>query len=106
LAISTPEYTADKEVYLQELLNYSSTNYEATTRQNALEYLINFGFINEAVLKNLVNATTHHMWQFSKFGRENIRILLKNPEMRTAFQSILPALNEKEQFQLNRLLKE
>lgn len=106
LAISTQEYTTNKETYLKELVNYSSTNYEATTRQNALEYLINFDVINEAVLKNLVNATTHHTWQFSKFGRENIRVLLKNPEIRTTFQTILPSLNEKEQFQLNRLLKE
>lgn len=106
LAIETPEYGANKETYLQELLNYSSPNYEATTRQNALEYLINFRVINEEVLKNLVNATTHHMWQFSKYGRDNIRVLLKNPEMKIAFQSILPNLNEKEQFQLNRLLKE
>jgi aminopeptidase N len=106
LAISTPEYAANKEKYLQELINYSSPNYEATTRQNALEYLINFNVINEAVLKNLVNSTTHHMWQFSKFGRDNIRLLLKTPEIRTAFQTILPSLNEKEQFQLDRLLKE
>jgi aminopeptidase N len=106
LAVSTPQYAANKETYLQELVNYSSPNYEATTRQNALEYLINFNVINEAVLKNLVNATTHHMWQFSKFGRENIRLLLKNPEIRLTFQTILSNLNEKEQFQLDRLLKE
>jgi aminopeptidase N len=106
LAVSTPEYAAYKETYLEELINYSSHNYEATTRQNALEYLINFNVVNEVVLKNLVNATTHHMWQFSKFGRENIRILLKNPEIRIAFQTILLSLNEKEQFQLDRLLKE
>jgi aminopeptidase N len=106
LAIATPEYATNKEKYFQELLNYSSPNYEATTRQNALEYLINFNVINEAVLRNLVNATTHHMWQFSKFGRDNIRLLLKNPEIRIIFQRILPDLNEKEQFQLNRLLKE
>ena len=106
LAISTPEYATNKEAYIQELVNYSSPNYEATTRQNALEYLINFNVINEAVLRNLVNATTHHMWQFSKFGRENIRVLLKNPEIRTSFQTIFTSLNEKEQFQLDRLLKE
>jgi aminopeptidase N len=106
LAVSTSEYIANKEIYLQELVNYSSPNYEATTRQNALEYLINFNVINDAVLKNLVNATTHHMWQFSKFGRENIRVLLKNPEIRTSFQMILPSLNEKEHFQLDRLIKE
>jgi aminopeptidase N len=106
LAVSTPEYATYKEKYIQELVNYSSPNYEATTRQNALEYLIDFNVINEAVLKNLVNATTHHMWQFSKFGRDNIRILLKKPEIRIMFQTILPRLNEKEQFQLDRLLKE
>jgi aminopeptidase N len=106
LAISTPEYAASKETYLQELVDYSSPKYEATTRQNALEYLINFNVINEDVLKNLVNATTHHMWQFSKFGRDNIRHLLKTPEIRATFQIILPSLNEKEQFQLDRLLKE
>nr|WP_315252072.1 M1 family metallopeptidase [uncultured Flavobacterium sp.] len=105
LAVSTPEYTANKETYIQELVDYSSPKYEATTRQNALEYLLNFSIINEAILKNLVNATTHHMWQFSKFGRDSIRILLKNPEIRSAFQTILPSLNEKEQFQLDRLLK-
>jgi len=106
LAVSTPEYATNKEAYIQELVNYSSPNYEATTRQNALEYLINFNVINEAVLRNLVNATTHHMWQFSKFGRENIRVLLKNTEIRSSFQTIFPSLNEKEQFQLDRLLKE
>jgi aminopeptidase N len=106
LAVSTPEYVSNKEANIQELVNYFSVKYEATTRQNALEYLLNFNIINEPILKNLVNATTHHMWQFSKFGRDNIRILLKNPEIRNTFQNILPSLNEKEQFQLDRLLKE
>jgi aminopeptidase N len=46
-----------------ELIHYSSINYEANTRQNALEKLIAFKIINDVVLKNLVNATTHHMWQ-------------------------------------------
>jgi aminopeptidase N len=106
LALSTADYSANTEVLIKELIAYSSPNFEATTRQNALEKLIDFQFINDEVLKNLVNATTHHMWQFSKFGRDTIRILLKNPEMRVAFERVLPDLNEKEQFQLNRLLKE
>lgn len=106
LALSTPEYSTNKEILINELIGYSSSNFEATTRQNALEDLLAFHLINDAVLKNLVNATTHHMWQFSKFGRDNIRILLKNKEMRTSFERILPNLSEVEQFQLNRLLKE
>tara|TARA_R110000868_G_scaffold27909_3_gene105226 strand:+ start:5692 stop:7755 length:2064 start_codon:yes stop_codon:yes gene_type:complete len=106
LALSTTDYSVDKKALTEELINYSSTNYEAITRQNALEKLIAFQLIDDVVLKNLVNATTHHMWQFSKFGRDNIRLLLKNPEMRTSFEKVLPSLNESEYFQLNRLLKE
>jgi aminopeptidase N len=45
------------------------------------------------------------MWQFSKFGRDNLRKLLINP-MRVSLERIVPDLNEAEQFQLNRLLKE
>jgi len=106
LAIATPEYETKKEHYLQELIQYSSTAYETTTRQNALENLLVFDTINQEVLKNLVNATTHHMWQFSKFGRENIRLLIKKPKFKEEFYLLLPTLNEKEKIQLERLLKE
>ena len=106
LALSTAEYSSNKEILVNELIDYSSPNFEAITRQNAFEKLIAFHLINDMVLKNLVNATTHHMWQFSKFGRENIRTLIKNQEMRVSFKRILPDLEENEQFQLNRLLNE
>jgi aminopeptidase N len=106
LAIETPSYTKNNDEAFQELIDYSSSSFETTIRQNALEKLIKFHFTNDVVLKNLTNATMHHLWQFSKFGRDNIRTLLKNQEMRISFERILPDLNEKEQFQLNRLLKE
>ena len=106
LALSTPNYPLDKQALETELIQYSSINYEANTRQNALEKLLAFKIINDIVLKNLVNATTHHMWQFTKFGRDNLRKLLINPEMRVSLERIVPDLNEAEQFQLNRLLKE
>ena len=106
LALNTSSYVENKELLINELIGYSSINYVATTRQNALENLITFQLINDTVLKNLVNATTHHMWQFSKFGRDTIRKLLKAKEMRVSFERILPGLNENEQFQLERLLKE
>jgi len=104
LVLMTPEYAANKQDIINELMSYSSEKYEATTRQNALEKLIGFQIINDTVLINLVKSTTHHMWQFSKFGRDNIRTLLKNQEYKDSFVRILPSLDEKEQFQLNRLL--
>jgi aminopeptidase N len=106
LAIETPDYIKNKDEAVKELIGYSSSNFESTIRKNALKKLIEFHFTNDVVLKNLTNTTTHHLWQFSKFGRDNIRTLLKNQEMRISFERILPDLNEKEQFQLNRLLKE
>ncbi|MHC0441769.1 M1 family metallopeptidase [Flavobacterium sp. 3-210] len=106
LALSTPNYASNPDELVTELIDFSSTKYEATTRQNALEKLIAFKIINDQVLSNLVASTTHHMWQFSKFGRDTIRLLLKNSDMRASFERILPNLTPDEQFQLNRLLKE
>ena len=106
LALTTPSYTNDRQAIENELVNYASPNFEANIRQSAIEKLISFNMINDIVLKNLVNAATHHMWQFSKFGRDNLRTLLKNPERRTSLEQIVPTLNEAEQFQLIRLLKE
>lgn len=106
LALMTTDYVTDKTILIDELIDYSSEKYEATTRQNALEKLIGFKIINQTVLINLVKATTHHMWQFSKFGRDTIRTLLKNQVYRDSFVQIITNLNEKEQFQLNRLLNE
>ncbi|MTH16654.1 M1 family metallopeptidase [Flavobacterium sp. LC2016-01] len=106
LALSTSNYADNPDELVAELIGFSSTKYEATTRQNALEKLIAFKIINDQVLSNLVSSTTHHMWQFSKFGRDTIRMLLKNSEMRASFERILPNLTPDEQFQLNRLLKE
>ena len=106
LALTTPSYANDRQAIENELVNYASPNFESNIRQSAIEKLISFNMINDIVLKNLVNAATHHMWQFSKFGRDNLRTLLKNPERRTSLEQIVPTLNEAEQFQLIRLLKE
>jgi aminopeptidase N len=106
LALSTANYSDNPEALISELIAFSSTKYEASTRQNTLEKLIAFKIINDQVLSNLIGATTHHMWQFSKFGRDTIRLLLKNPEMRALFNRILPNLTPDEHFQLDRLLKE
>lgn len=106
LALNTPNYSTDTASLAKELIQYSSLDFEASTRQNALESLIGFQIITPEVLHNLVNATTHHLWQFSKYGRDNIRKLLKDPKYRAAFEELLPVLNENEKFQLNRLLVE
>ena len=53
LALSTDDYPADRKILIEELIAYSSSNFEAATRESALEKLIAFHLINDTVLKNL-----------------------------------------------------
>jgi aminopeptidase N len=50
--------------------------------------LIGFKLINDAVLKTWL-MRPRIIWQFSKFGRDNIRKLLKDKEMALSFERIL-----------------
>jgi aminopeptidase N len=107
LALGTKEYELDKKTkFYDELLSYCSPKYESSIRQNALENVL---FINEKdknVLPFLVNSLTSHKWQFSKFGREKIRLLLKNQNVRSYFETLLLELSDNEKVQLQRLLSE
>ena len=89
-----------------ELQDYAGPGYESTVRQNALANLLYLGNPDPVVLQNLVNATSHHKWQFSKFGRDNIRKLLKKEGYRSQFESLLPQLPEAERKRLEGILAE
>lgn len=98
--------TAEKEKLYAELQDYAGPGYESTVRQNALANLLYLGNPDPVVLQNLVNATSHHKWQFSKFGRDNIRKLLKKEGYRSQFESLLPQLPEAERKRLEGILAE
>jgi len=98
--------TAEKEKYYSELQAYAGTEYESTVRINALANLLYLGKPDPVVLLNLVNATSHHKWQFAKFGRDSIRKLLKKEGYRAQFESLLPQLPEAERKRLEGLLAE
>jgi aminopeptidase N len=89
---------------LSELIQYTSPNYESSIRQNAFESLLSNYTENKEVLKNLVNATTHHKWQFTKYARDKIRELIKNEKYLNQFKMLLSELSIEEQNQLNKLL--
>lgn len=83
LAMNTENILAQTQLECYEkLLDYASTNYESSVRQNALELLLQLNPNDEKVIALLFQTTTHHKWQFTKFGREAIRKLLKNTEYR------------------------
>lgn len=91
--------------YLRELIAYTSPKYESSIRQNALENFLSMYPKNTEVLKNLVNGSTHHKWQFVKYCRDEIRSLVKNDQIKEIFKKILPELSENEQIQLKRILE-
>ena len=98
--------TSQYSQYYYELLDYTSPKYESSIRQNALEYALSIEPKSLLILKNLVNATTHHKWQMVKYARDTIRLLLKKESYRELFTSLLPDLSEPEKVQLQRLLDE
>lgn len=98
--------TDKKSIYWNELLDYTSPKYESSIRQNAIENVLQIAPKNEILLRNLVNATTHHKWQFVKFGRDTIRELLQKDDFVNSFNQLLDSLSDNEKSQLTKLLKE
>lgn len=96
-----------KQNYFNELVDYTSSKYESSIRQNAFSAAFQAKQpIDDVVLKNLVNATSHHKWQITKFARDYIRNLLKTPLYREKFENLLSDLPENDKNQLQKLLNE
>ncbi|MFN7043983.1 MAG: M1 family metallopeptidase [Flavobacterium sp.] len=72
-----------------QLLDFASENHESSVRQNALELLLQLNPNDEKVIELLFKTTVHHKWQFTKFGRDNVRLLLKKPEYRTIVEKLV-----------------
>ncbi|WP_035483102.1 M1 family metallopeptidase [Gaetbulibacter saemankumensis] len=71
LALNTEGYDViNTSRYFNELVGYTSAIYSAEIRRNAFQYLTWMNSCNDACLKNLVEATKHHSWQFSKFAKQ------------------------------------
>lgn len=81
-----------KKVALHKLESYMQLPNDATTREMALETAFQLEITNETVIKELINATLHHKWQFVKYGKEKLRLLLNNPTHNDLFSKL--ELNE------------
>jgi aminopeptidase N len=62
---------------LQELIHYTSADFESSIRMNAFDYCLQLENIDDEILINLVNATQHFKWQVNGFARNAIRKLIK-----------------------------
>jgi aminopeptidase N len=106
LAIVSEKEEATKNLMYKELLDYSSTNYESSVRQNALEVLLKIYPNDPNVIAALFHATSHHKWQFTKFSRDTIRELLKKPEFRSRVEELAKTADETTAALYNKFLKE
>jgi aminopeptidase N len=105
LALVTPEYNADlKPSYFEELSNYTSSEYHFEVRLLAFQYLKSIGGFNDASLKNLVEACSHHVWHFKKSSRQILKEFLKSEGSMARLKALYPLLNQEEQQYLDKTL--
>ncbi|WP_313805590.1 M1 family metallopeptidase [Flavobacterium sp.] len=104
LALATKDYnTEDKPKFYDELLAYSTSEFEANTRQYAIVNLLYLNKMDRNVYPNLINGLVHHKWQFVKFAKDKIRELMKQEIFKLYFQEMLSKVPEDEKVQLERL---
>jgi aminopeptidase N len=84
-----------KTASYNQLFDFASEKYESSVRQNALELLLQMNPNDGKVIELLFKTTIHHKWQFTKFGRDNVRSLLKNQEFRTKVEQLASTSDEK-----------
>ncbi|MBT8313937.1 MAG: M1 family metallopeptidase [Maribacter sp.] len=97
LATLTNNYDNDlKERYLSELYGYTSPQYAMEIRRGA------FGLIGEVFkysdqnIKDLINATVHHSWQFRNYARDLLESLLKDDDQRKRIINLSKQLKDNE----------
>ena len=97
---------SEKQKNLLELIDYTSSKYDSSIRKNAFDAAFQLKPIDDDVLENLVQATTHFRWQFSKYAKDYLRSLLKIESFRTRFESSKTDFSNENKIQLQRFLDE
>ncbi|WP_026755469.1 M1 family metallopeptidase [Sediminibacter sp. Hel_I_10] len=83
LHLNTLEYQTDqKQAVLEELIGYSLPDQHFEARMNAFNYLKLLGAWDKPSLSSLIEASHHHVWQFSKFAKNLIAELEADPNLK------------------------
>lgn len=94
-----------QQTYLQ-LLQFTGTNYDSNVQQQALQKLLSLELFTEDVFRSLSYGIAHHRWQFVKFCKDQVRVLLKERQNRDIFEREVSKLPIRERIHLQRLLNE
>jgi aminopeptidase N len=84
-------------VFIKELQNYTSPEFSFEIREKAFGYVSELKKIDEKVLTNLIDASTHHYWRFRNYARELLDNQLEKPEIRKWTEENLESFSEAEQ---------
>ncbi len=107
LALITEDYeNAEKENYLIELKNYTSTDYSFEIREKAFEYINELQLWDTETLKNLAEATVHPTWRFAKTSKEMLNNLLQEKKYSEQIKILGRQVSEKAADYLNSIIKE
>ncbi|QQX76733.1 MULTISPECIES: M1 family metallopeptidase [Aequorivita] len=107
LALLTDNYEmSEKENYLKELKNYTSTDYSFEIREKAFEYVNELQLWDLETLKNLVEATVHPTWRFAKSSKALMNSLLQNEKYHEQLRVLGRQVSEKAANYLNSTIKE
>lgn len=107
LALITEGYeNAEKENYLKELKNYSSTDYSFEIREVSFEFVNELQLWDTETLKNLVEACVHTTWRFSKPSKGMLNELLQNEKYYEQIKVLGRQVSEKAANYLNSIIKE
>lgn len=107
LALITEGYeNAEKENYLKELKNYTSTIYSFEIREKAFEFVKDLELWDNETLKNLVEACVHPTWRFSKPSKEMLNKLLQDKKYNEQIKVLGRQVSEDAGNYLNSIIKE
>jgi aminopeptidase N len=107
LALITEDYQiAEQDVFLKELVEYTSPRYSYNIREKALEYIGYLNVWDRDSLINLIDASQHHYWRFRDFSRNILKGLLEDEKYREQFLLLEQGLDADSLRFLKRMLNE
>ena len=91
--------------YKKEIVDYSSSNYEFSVRQNAIIYLKQLQMLDKFVLENLLECCLYKNWRYAKWGKDFLKEILSDEKIKQKYLELLPSLNTEKHTMFNRFLK-
>ena len=106
LSLATADYKPNtaNERY-KELIGYTDPSRPFQLRENAFRYLFQIQSFEEESLKNLLEASVHHIWRFRESAREILKRLLEDDVIKEEVKSLQTKLPEKQQAYLSKVFK-